>query len=124
MAKSGAVYVVVKPISSILTLRPQLETATAGDQLLLQARVYNYSLVAMSSDTTVHARFYGQPWDNSTKTPMGASFLIGEAMHGPIPPFTTDPATPNWLLVGTTFDTNAFDQTKNGDVYLAFWVVV
>jgi hypothetical protein len=74
LAKSRAVYVVVKPISSILTLR--------------------------------------------------ASFLIGEATHGPIPPFTTDPATPNWLLVGTTFDTNAFDQTKNGDVYLAFWVVV
>jgi hypothetical protein len=58
------------------------------------------------------------------RRPWGASFLIGEATHGPIPPFTTDPATPNWLLVGTTFDTNAFGQTKNGDVYLAFWVVV
>jgi hypothetical protein len=103
---------------------PQLEKAHAGDKLLLQVRVHNYSLVAMSSDTTVHARFYGQPWDNNTNTPIGASFLIGEATQGPIQPFNTDTATPNWRLIGTTFDTNAFDQTKNGDVFLTFWVVV
>ncbi len=43
---------------------PQLTTAKAGDLLTLQARVYNYSLAAMPSDTRVHVRFYVQRWDD------------------------------------------------------------
>jgi hypothetical protein len=103
---------------------PQLSTATAGDTLQLQARMYNYSLTAMLEGTQVHVRFYGVPWNQGNSILAGPSFLIGEATPGPIPPFDTNTNTPNWLLVGTTFDTSAFDDTKSGDVYLAFWVVV
>src|SRR5215471_3753233 len=59
---------------------PQLDTATAGDRLLLQARVYNYSLAAMPPGTTVHTRFYGIPWNNNNNTANGPSFLIGETV--------------------------------------------
>ena len=76
--------------------------AHAGDQLMLQARVYNYSLKAMDPNTTVHVRFYGQEWDHTTNSvpvgPIGNSFLIGEATLGPIPPFNTDTDNPNWVL--------------------------
>jgi len=68
----------------------QLQVAHAGDQLMLQARVYNYSLKAMDPSTMVHVRFYGQEWDQSNHSPIGNSFLIGEAQLGPIPRFTTD----------------------------------
>jgi hypothetical protein len=37
---------------------PQTTQATAGDQLLLQARVYNYSLTDMANGTTAVVRFY------------------------------------------------------------------
>src|SRR5262249_22876176 len=40
---------------------PQLQSATTGDQLLLQARVYNLSLAQMPSGTLVHVRFMGMP---------------------------------------------------------------
>ena len=97
---------------------PQLQMATAGDKLLLQTRVYNYSLAPMRADTVVHVRFYGQPWDHTTNTPRGKSFLIGEDALGQIPPF--DPSGPlNWVLAQTKFDTKPY-----GNQYLTFWVVV
>jgi hypothetical protein len=99
---------------------PQLETATAGDKLVLQARVYNYSLTAMPADTKVHVRFYGQPWNHTNNTPMGGSFLIGEDELGPIPPFSGGSEAPlNWLIAETTFDT-----TPHADQYLTFWAIV
>ena len=100
---------------------PQLETATAGDQLLLQARVYNYSLAPMPAGTTVHTRFYGVPWNNNNNTAKGPSFLIGEAITGTIPPFNTDSANLNWQLVSIP---QPFDTTPYPDQYLTFWVVV
>ena len=97
---------------------PQLQMATAGDKLVLQTRVYNYSLAPMRADTVVHVRFYGQPWDHTTNTPRGKSFLIGEDALGQIPPF--DPKGPlNWVLAQTKFDTKPY-----GNQYLTFWVVV
>ena len=100
---------------------PQLDTATAGDQLLLQARVYNYSLAAMPPGTKVHVRFYGVPWNNNDDEANGPSFLIGESVIGPIPPFNTDTAHPNWQLVPIP---RPFDTTPYADQYLVFWVVV
>ncbi|HXR57554.1 MAG TPA: hypothetical protein VN858_12170 [Casimicrobiaceae bacterium] len=100
---------------------PQLDTATAGDPLLLQARVYNYSLAAMPPDTKVHVRFYGVPWNNNNDTANGPSFLIGESVTGPIAPFNTDTAHPNWQLVAIP---KPFDTTPYADQYLVFWVVV
>jgi hypothetical protein len=104
---------------------PQLSRATAGDTLQLQARVYNFSLADMPAGTQVHAQFYAQVYENAR--PVGDSFMIGEAVLGPLPGFnsaSTNGTVPNWALASTTFDTGAFDQTKNGDVYLIFWVVV
>jgi hypothetical protein len=100
---------------------PQIENATAGDKLLLQARVYNYSFATMSSDTKVHVRFYGQPWNNNANRPTGDSFLIGEDVTSPIPPFNTDTASPNSGLVQIPAP---FDTTPYADQYLTFWVVV
>ena len=100
---------------------PQLDTATAGDQLLLQARVYNYSLAAMPAGTTVHTRFYGVPWNNNTNSANGPSFLIGESVTGAIPAFNTDTANLNWQLVPIP---KPFDTTPYADQYLVFWVVV
>ena len=100
---------------------PQLDTATAGDQLLLQARVYNYSLAAMPPGTTVHTRFYGIPWNNNDNTANGPSFLVGESVTGAIPPFNTDTTNLNWQLVPIP---KPFDTTPYADQYLVFWVVV
>lgn len=99
----------------------QIETATAGDKLLLQARVYNYSLTEMAPGTTVHVRFYGQPWDNTNNTPQGSSFLIEEVVTGTIPAFKADSTAPNGLAVPIT---TPFDTTPYADQYLTFWVVV
>jgi len=98
---------------------PQLETAIAGDKLALQARVYNFSLYRMAAGDKVHVRFYGMKWNNANNTPIGDSFLIGEAALPPIPPFSTDDGAPlNYLLAETDFDT-----TPYADQYLVFWVV-
>jgi hypothetical protein len=104
---------------------PQLDQATAGDVLTLEARVYNYSLAAMPSGTKVHVRFYFQPMNGSS--PTGNSVQIGQdvVLNGPIPPFSDSAGAPlNWVLAQTTFDTGQYDQTKNGNASLMFWVVV
>jgi hypothetical protein len=75
----------------------------------------------MPAGTQVHAQVY------ENARPVGDSFLIGEAVLGPLPGFnsaSTKGTVSNWALAGTTFDTGAFDQTEDGDVYLIFWVVV
>jgi hypothetical protein len=100
-----------------------LEQANAGDVLTLQARVYNYSLAAMPSGSQVHVRFYFQPMSGTVTA--GNSVLIGEEALDPIPPFNDAAAAPlNSVLASTTFDTSQYDQTKNGDAYVMFWVVV
>ena len=90
---------------------PQLSTATAGDKLRLQARVYNYSLKPMPADSTVHVRIYLQPWDTSTQKPAGASVLFGEDKLRPIPPFDSAEAAPlNWVLANATLDTRPYQN--------------
>jgi hypothetical protein len=106
---------------------PQTTFVTAGDALLLEARVYNYSLVdtnasALSTPAaSVHGRFYGQPWDNGNGnfSADADAFLISEkVVTQPIPGFNTGSGS-NWQMVQTTFDTSGYDNT-----YLVFWVVV
>jgi hypothetical protein len=103
----------------------QLQVAHAGEQLMLQARVYNYSLKPMDPGTTVHVRFYGQEWDHTSNSvpvgPIGNSFLIGEAVMGTIPPCNTDTAHPNWLLAALPAP---FDTTPYANKTLTFWVIV
>jgi hypothetical protein len=107
----------------------QAQFATQGDQLTLEARVYNYSLNAMPAGASVYANFYGMPMANnglpidyvSPGQPGGKSFLIGQwANPGGIQPYTDDPnvSTPNFVVASTNFDTSKY----TGDY--AFWVVV
>jgi hypothetical protein len=107
---------------------PQLGFATAGDKLDLGVRVYNYSLVPMSDGTQVHVRFYGIPWETATSTSVGGtlsvsnSFLIGETVLDPIPPFSDSPGAPlNWVIAHTP---TPFDTTPYSGKSLVFWVVV
>ena len=96
----------------------QIVQATAGDAISLQARVYNYSLVDMPPGSTVHVRFYGQPWDETRATSPGPAFVINEViLTNPIPGFGGQ--EPNWVLAGTTLDTTTY-----ANQYLIFWVVV
>jgi hypothetical protein len=99
----------------------QRTAAEEGDEVFLQARVYNYSLAAMPAGTEVHARFYRQQWDHTTNRPLGDSVLIDEQTVESIPPFNleTNTTLPNWQVVTTSFDT-----TGLGNQYLIFWVVV
>jgi hypothetical protein len=100
---------------------PQLTTATAGDKLRLEARVYNYSFAEMPVDSQVHVRFYAQQIDiNNGHRPVGDSVLVNEVRLGQIPPFSDDDDAPlNWVLAKTDFDTTGYDAK-----YLIFWVVV
>lgn len=104
----------------------QLTAATAGDQLVLQARVHNLSLSAMPSGTVVKARFYAMPWDLTHNQRTGPSFPVCSAdgncvqtLSAPVLPYHTDNDQPNWALVSQTFDTSAHGGK---DVY--FWVAV
>ena len=109
---------------------PQLQTATTGDQLVLQARVYNLSLASLPAGAVVHVRFMGMPWNAAVhpQQPAGASFLIGEQTIAgdQLPPFNSDTSHPNWALVPQPFDTSGThcggQSCDNQD--LVFWVVV
>lgn len=52
---------------------PQLTMATENDVLALQVRVYNYSLVDMSTivGAQIKVDFYAQEWDTTCQTPVG-----------------------------------------------------
>ena len=99
---------------------PQLTTATAGDKLRLDARVYNYSFASMPSNSQVHVRFYTQQVDvNNKHLPIGDSILIKDVTLSEIPPFRDGDGDPlNWVLASTDFDTSGYDRK-----YLIFWVV-
>ena len=112
---------------------PQLGFATAGDKLDLGVRVYNYSFAPNSQyplpeGTTVHIRFYGIAWDTAASTSVGDSlsasnsFLIGETVLDPIPPFSDSPGAPlNWVIAHAP---TPFDTTPYSGKSLVFWVVV
>jgi hypothetical protein len=122
-----------------------LTDATAGDQLSLRARLYNYSLVDTNSGSlqhpaaSVHARFYGQflchsglSTENSCVGPnnttcaayhlCGNGFPIGETQVASIPGFdspSVQGTVPNWVLTSAV----NFDTTPYANSYLVYWVV-
>jgi hypothetical protein len=62
------------------------------------------------------------PPDNNSGLCDNYSFLIGEAKHDPIPPFSDSPGAPlNWVIVHTP---TPFDTTPYSGKSLVFWVVV
>lgn len=104
---------------------PQITQARAGSDVLLQARVYNYSTTDVPPGYTVQVQFYGQPWDETTKNPTGDAFLIDQVSLPPIPGFNSQsnpptPQQPNWVLAST----DKLDTIAHAGQYLAFWVLV
>ncbi len=98
---------------------PQRFQATEGDEVTLQARVYNYSFKDMSSESKIKVRFYRQQINGTT--PTGDSVLIAEKTIDSLPGFNSQnsPQTANWTTATTDFDTSGL-----GDSYHIFWVVV
>ena len=86
--------------------------ATAGDQLTLTTRVYNYSLVDTHDPNLSHptasiqVRFYGQPVDAGRL--QGQAFLIGQTEIGFMTGFksvNTGTGGTNWTVASVPFDT-------------------
>lgn len=112
----------------------QVTTAAVNDTVLLKARVYNYSHLDMNDSSLaqpaakVRVQFYGQLFKSDAgEYPVGDSFFIGESVLPPIPGFnsaTTPGDVPNWDMAVQEFSPQNFNQTKNGDAYVRFWVVV
>lgn len=98
---------------------PQRSQATEGDDVFLQARVYNYSFKDMEAGSKIQVRFYRQEIKGTT--PKGNSVLIAQETAGPLPGFNSDnsPDKANWTTVTTTLDTSGL-----ADTYNIFWVLV
>ncbi|MBV9263046.1 MAG: hypothetical protein JO324_01910 [Candidatus Eremiobacteraeota bacterium] len=108
---------------------PSMTMISPADQLDLRVRVYNYSLVDtnQAGATKVKVRVYGNLFDTVHDVLLGDSFVIGETQIDSIPGYqsNTNQATqPNWTIATVPFNPAAFAATNNGNVYLAFWVVV
>jgi hypothetical protein len=122
---------------------PTATLATLGDTLTLQARVYNYSLVNMPAGTSVHVRFYAQPWDGTTgqfasgsgQYRFAPAVFLGENVLPPISAFCggsqgvsdacTDANAPlNWTLAQAQWDTSTLSPLPTTETTWKFWVVV
>ncbi len=75
------------PDNSSLLPGSLLGSTKIGTMLYPQTRVYNCSLKAMDLDTTVHVRFYAQPWDVGRTRRNRASRVFRSAMM-----FFSDPS--------------------------------
>jgi hypothetical protein len=125
------------------TTGPTTTLATLGDTPTLRARVYNYSLANMPAGTTVHVRFYAQPWDatqgqfasGSGKYGFAPAVFIGETLLPPIPAFCggsqgavdscLDSNAPplNWTLAQVQWDTSTLNPLPTTVTNWKFWVV-
>jgi hypothetical protein len=113
---------------------PNLVEASPSAPLTLTTRVYNYSTV--NTTAPVHVRFYGQLFCNQasgckdgnttcTYGLCGDGFQIGSDQVIPsIAGFQTDENTQNWTTASVDFDPQKFDETRTGNTYMSFWVVV
>jgi hypothetical protein len=113
---------------------PTTTGATFGDQMLLRARIYNYSFAQMPDGSQVRAAFYAQPWRSGAfLTP---AVLIDEAVVDRISPFCgglegggqdtcADPEAPrNWEFAEVELDTTKLGSPPAGGAsYWKFWVV-
>lgn len=102
------------------TPAPNMPSATAGDQLNLTVRVYNYSLVATTAP--VQVRVYGQLYSGTKLS--GNAFEIGQTSIPEIPGFKTDPSGSGTYLPNWTTATVPFDTTNYAGDSMVFWVVV
>jgi len=71
---------------------PMRNTATVGDRIYLQARVYNYSLKDMDPGARVYARFYRQQMDvNNSKGALSVLDYAQDADGNPLPAVPVGP---------------------------------
>ena len=121
---------------------PTSSSATLGDTLKLQARVYNYSLTKMAGGATTHVRFYAQPWDSVHATFAGGNgrygfadaIYIGEQiLFDPVPAYCggsqgfdscSTETVPNWVMATVQWDTSMLSPQPIKDTDYKFWVVV
>ncbi len=103
---------------------PQRRETSVDQPVELRARVYNYSLVDVPEQDRVRVEFYGQVVDKKTDHLVGPAFRINGVSLPPILGFKSKVTAPNWALAHTVFDPRQFEQTREGNVFLAFWVVV
>ena len=98
---------------------PQRTQAIAGEDVVLQSRVYNYSFKDMPADAKIQVRFYRQEIQGTT--PTGDSVLIDQVAIDPLPGFNSpnSPDTPNWTTATAALDTTGLDDT-----FQIFWVLV
>ncbi len=104
---------------------PSLTTATAGDQLELSARVYNFSLKDTDDPklaqpaATIHVDFYGQTYGDGNVT--GYAFRIGQAvLTQPIPGYKSQRHQgPNWVMASVPWNTDGWNPGP-----MVFWAVV
>jgi hypothetical protein len=126
----------------LVTSGPTTYSATAGDTLTLQARIYNFSLAAMPEGTKVHADFYAQPFDKAgggfqsqpgDANAFAQAVYIGSAepVEG-MPAFCPGPSedcgpdgtadTRNWAYAEITWQTPASDQATNWKFWVVTWM--
>lgn len=108
----------VRPYSELGLDGPNRTTADEGQQMVLEARVYNYSMLPMDDDTKVKVRFYVQEMDGWSYRPVGDSVLLGEDELDPLPGHSNPLNYANWAMASVPWDT-----TGLGGGYYSFWVV-
>eukprot|EP00127_Corallochytrium_limacisporum_P000513 Clim_evm15s15 gene=Clim_evmTU15s15 len=114
----------MRPYSEIGADGPARATADEGDQMLLEVRVYNYSMLDMPPNSKVKVRFYRQEMDSWLYRPVGDSVLVGEdtllasSGGGAIRGHSNADNEANWRMASTVWDT-----TGLGNTYFSFWVV-
>lgn len=124
------------------TSGPTITSATLGDEVSLQLRVYNYSLTEMQAGSSVKAQLYAQPWvgaqfaTGSATGGFAEAALVGEVTLEPIPPYcggvmgTADPcpdageAERNLVLADFTWKTQDISPAPTEDSDWVFWAVV
>lgn len=126
---------------------PQISNTPLGSKVNLRVRVYNYSLVNLSSTAKMHVQFYAQPWGIgefksrlNNPNAFAPAIFIGEGTSASGSPLVAVPAfcggftgggdpcvgsgasVRNWEYAYTTWDTSKSNVTA--DSTWKFWVVV
>ncbi len=123
---------------------PTITSATLGDEVSLQLRVYNYSLTEMPAGSSVKARIYAQPWDGeagqfasgSATGGFAEAALVDEVTLATIRPYCggvmgtadtcidADEAERNLVLADFTWKTQDLSPVPTKDSNWVFWAVV
>lgn len=101
-------------VTNDLPTGPQRDVATAGDTIYLQARIYNYSLRAMSAGSRVFARFYRQQIDVNNNN--GSISVLDYAQDANGAPLPAVPIGPGGLGDSTPVQVSALPGFNTTDI--------